>query len=49
MGIIARTKSGWASAQTKPCMQPIEVPISRRSRVTPSRASISRCASTMSS
>ena len=33
--MIARAKSGCASAQTKPCMQPIDVPISSRSRVDP--------------
>ena len=48
IGMAARSISGWLSAQTKPCMQPIDVPIKRRSLATPSRASSSRCASTMS-
>ncbi len=49
IGMAAWTKSGCASARTKMCMQPIEVPITsrRRSTFNPSVAT-RRSASTMS-
>lgn len=49
MGIMASAKSGWVSAQTKMCIQPIEVPSISLTRSTPSPSTSSRrWASTMS-